>query len=242
MLNADVLTSFGFNGKTNRAVSIRQRIGPVGISVAQEKGAVLPALRGETESSYRLTNVTVDKPFNEGVFSLSVTRIQEKYSILGGRLGSMFGEPKSSTIFLDAEISHDMGGDWSLFGVARRGITKFASGQFETRAYALGLERRHLFSDSDRLSLVLSQPLRVESGGLLVSVPKLYDYQLRTATFTNGTLSLEPLGREVIGELGYQRKLRRGILGLNVYVRNEPGHFEALKPDVGGAVQLRLKF
>lgn len=120
---------------------------------------------------------------------------------------------------------------------ARRGWTRFAGGALTTGAYALDLSRSGLWDASDRLGLRLAQPLRVDGGGLELHVGTSYDYATETAAFGWQRIGLTPSGRELIGEVGYDRNLWGGRIGANVYYRRHPGHIAGVDADRGAAIR-----
>jgi hypothetical protein len=106
-----------------------------------------------------------------------------------------------------------------------RDISALSSGSF-----GLGLVRRALAAQDDRLTLAISQPLRVESGAAEIDRPlgRTFDGRIvrrRTA------VDLAPTGRELDLELGYRIALAgAGELGLNWLTRLQPGHDAAAEP------------
>ena len=99
-----------------------------------------------------------------------------------------------------------------------------------------------MFSATDSLALRVSQPLRVESGQLNLSLPVDYDYASTSATNGIVGLALAPLGRERVVEAAWHRPLIGGDLTLNGYWRNQPDHFAAAPDDFGGAIRFILGF
>jgi hypothetical protein len=104
------------------------------------------------------------------------------------------------------------------------------------------LAKLGLFGGSDRLGFRLSQPIRIESGGLATMLPTGYDYA--TGLTTNGLqrLSLSPSGREIDAELSYGTRLGSGWIGGNIFARQNPGHVAGAKPDVGAAIRTSFAF
>src|SRR5207248_5523644 len=128
-----------------------------------------------TGSPYRWTSVSVDRAFGPSWLSFGLSRLEEKESLLGGRLSSAVGGGGATSLFLDAEARHDFGSGWSAGLMARHGWTDFAAGKLQTGAYSFDLAKAGVLSGSDRLGLRIAQPLRVESGGLAMWLPTSYD-------------------------------------------------------------------
>ena len=75
------------------------------------------------------------------------------------------------------------------------------------------------------MSLNLSQPLRVESGFTNLNIPGRLD-QNGKVTHTTKRLSLEPSGRELNLDLGYQIKLFNGALKVGSQLMFDAAHME----------------
>jgi hypothetical protein len=176
--------------------------------------------------------------------SAGISRLEEKQSLLGGRLSDALGGGGSSSLFVDLEARRKLGAGWSTGVSARRGWTDFAGGKFESGGYAFDLAKLGVLGGSDRLGFRLSQPLRIESGGVAMMLPTAYDYATLSATNSLTNLSLSPSGRELDAELSYGSGLfgGAGYLGGNLFVRRQPGHIATADDDVGAAIRFSLGF
>ena len=196
-----------------------------------------------TGSPYRWASVAVDRNFGKTWISAGVSRLDEKRSLLGGRVGEAFGgNGGASSMFLDLEARREFGGRIVATATARRGWTSFAGGRFQSGAYAVDLSKSGLFAADDRIGLRIAQPLRIEQGGFALMLPTAYDYGTQTATETLSRLSLSPSGREIDTELSYSRPLAGGWIGTNLYLRRQPGHVARAGNDVGAALRYTLAF
>jgi hypothetical protein len=171
-----------------------------------------------------------------------VSKLEEKRTLLGGRLGEAFGGGGSQSLFFDAEARRELGKGLTATLSARRGWTDFAGGSFESAAYAFDLQKRGLLRTGDRLGLRVAQPLRIEKGGLGLMLPTSYSYATESATSSWSTLSLSPSGREIDAELSYSMPVAGGWLGGNAFARRQPGHIQSADVDVGGAIRFTLGF
>jgi hypothetical protein len=226
-------------------MAVRHQFGRTGITFSGETGTVWQDVQtSATGSPYRFASIAADRSFGSNWLSLGVSRLEEKQSLLGGRMTSTLGGGGSTTMFLDAEARHEFGGGWNSTLTARRGWTDFAGGKFQTDAYALDLAKLGVLSNSDSLGLRLAQPLRVEHGGIAMMLPTSYDYTTGTATDTLSRLSLTPSGRELDAELSYGSTLLAGNawLGGNLFYRRQPGHIASLPDDAGAAIRFSLGF
>ena len=220
-------------------------MGSVGVTIAGETGNVWQEVKtSATGSPYRFTSIAADSRFGSNWLSLGVSRLDEKQSLLGGRMSDVLGGGGATTLFLDAEARHDFGGGWSSTLTARRGWTQFAAGKFQTGAYAVDLAKNRVLSNRDSIGFRVAQPLRVEHGGFAMMLPTSYDYATGSATDTLSRLSLSPTGREVDAELSYGTTLisDNAWLGANLFYRRQPGHIASLPDDKGAAVRFALSF
>jgi hypothetical protein len=234
----------GFAARRGTSGALRRQIGRrAGLTLSTETGEVSRALQvGSRNLPYRLAAASLDRTFGRNWLSLGVTRLDEQRTLLGGRMSEALGGGGSATWFVDGEARRDLGRGFGAVISARRGWTTFGAGRFTTSAYALDFARLGLISDSDRLGLRLSQPIRVESGGIATMVATSYDYTTGAAASGLQRLSLRPEGREVDAELSYGTRLRYGWIGGNLYVRRNPGHATGVAPDVGAAIRASFAF
>ena len=99
-----------------------------------------------------------------------------------------------------------------------------------------------MFAQDDVLALRLSQPLRVERGGLNLNLPVDYSYSTLRPIYGQRLLSLAPGGREIVAELGWRGILWGGSTAASVYYRRGPGHYARLADDRGAAVSWNRAF
>ena len=148
--------------------------------------------------------------------------------MLGGRLGSLYGDSGSSSLFLDLEARRDLGAGWSAT-LAARGAAGPISPAAASRAEPMPSTSPSsaCMNGGDRLGLRLSQPLRIERGGIAMMLPTGYDYATASETNSLSRLSFTPSGRELDAELSYSTLLGDGWLG------DQPVH-----PAAAGACRL----
>jgi len=245
LIASDIAGNPGFSARRSGSVAVRHQFGSVGVTMAGETGNVWQDVKtSATGSPYRFASISADRRFGSNWLSLGLSRLEEKQSLLGGRLSNVLGGGGATTLFLDAEARHDFGGGWMSTLTARRGWTDFTQGKFQTGAYAVDLVKSGVLSSRDSLGFRLSQPLRVEHGGFAMMLPTSYDYSTGTATDTLSRLSLRPTGREVDAELSYGRTLigDNAWLGANLFYRRQPGHIASLPDDKGAAIRFSLSF
>jgi hypothetical protein len=243
LIARDISGDPGFAAKRGMSMALRRNLGPVGMTLSSESGDVWEDMAtSATGSPYRWTSLAIDKSFGKTWLSAGISRLDEKRSLLGGRLGELFGGGGSQSIFLDLEARRQLGKGLVASFSARRGWTDFASGSFQSGAYAFDLQKWNVMRTGDRVGLRIAQPLRIEKGGLGLMLPTAYSYDTGTATSSWSTLSLSPSGREIDAELSYSTPVAGGWLGGNLFARRQPGHIEAADMDVGAAVRFTLGF
>ena len=240
----DISGDPGFQARRGTSAAIRRDLGFAGLTVATESGKTSRELRlGAEEERYRWNSVALDSRFGERSWaSIGLGRLNEDETLLGGRLGSLYGRSGSSSLFLDAEARHSFGNGWLATVTGRRGWTDFASGNFRTGAYAFDLSKVGVVRADDRLAMRIAQPLRVEGGGASLMLPTGYDYATGTATRSVEFLGFAPSGRELDAEISYSTFVGGGWLGANLYGRRHPGHVASASPDLGAAIRYSLGF
>jgi hypothetical protein len=244
LIARDISGDPGFETRRGTSMALRRNLGFAGLTVASEQGKVWRNVRTDAaEQSYRWTGITLDSRFGRDSWgSVGLSRLEEDDTLLGGRLGSLYGSTGSSSLFLDLEARRNLGNGWSATVMGRRGWTEFASGKFRTGAYSFDLAKFGLLRDRDRFGLRIAQPLRVEGGGMSLLLPTGYDYQTESATSSREFLSFRPSGREIDAEVSYSTGLGQGWLGANIFARRQPGHIASADPDMGAAIRYSLGF
>ena len=244
LIARDISGDPGFQASRGASMALRRDLGFAGLTVATEQGKVWLEVRTSAAGApYRWSSVTLDRSFGSRTWvSAGVSRLQEHETLLGGQLGSVYGGTGSASLFLDLEARRELGRGWSATASGRRGWTGFAGGKFQSGAYAFDLAKLGVMRADDRIGLRLSQPLRIERGGIAMMLPTAYDYATLSETSTVSRLSFTPSGREVDAELSYSTLLGKGWLGTNLFMRRQPGHVATANADVGAAIRYSLDF
>jgi hypothetical protein len=245
LIASDIAGNPGFAAKRGSSMAVRHEFGAIGVTVSGETGNVWQEVKTTaTGSPYRYTSIAADRSFGSNWLSIGLSRLDEKQTLLGGRLSSLLGGGGASTMFLDAEARHNFGNGWSTTLTARRGWTTFGAGKFQTGAYAFDVTKLGVLSDRDSIGFRLAQPLRVEHGGFAMLLPTAYDYSTETASDGIGHMSLTPSGREMDAELSYGSSLLDGKawIGGNLFYRRQPGHIASAPDDKGAAIRFTLGF
>ena len=193
--------------------------------------------------------LSLDRRIGPVAGMMGLSWYNESGTVLGARLNDGFGSKGADTAFLDAQAVWPFARGWQISGAIRRGWTfarssgSIAAGsRLASMAWSLDLERQGAFTAHDRVGLRLSQPLRVESGGLRLNLPIAYDYVTQSATYGIRTLNMAPQGRELMGELAWSGPLGPGSATASLFYRHEPGHYADMPADTGVAVNWRMRF
>lgn len=168
----------------------------------------------------------VTRAIKGGQIRLETGVRQEKNAILGSTFAGPFGSPGSTTYYQAFKFDLALALGWRAQGRAAGGLTQsradgsngFFAGvdRLISTQFALGVYRRGAFAEQDRISLSLSQPLRIESGGLRFIVPAHYDAFAKSFAYDNRYVSLGDAPREIDLEAGYALSAGIGFIGLNV--------------------------
>lgn len=149
----------------------------------------------------------------------AVGAVSEEGSLLGSVSRGAFGERmRSNTLFANLGGSIDLAPNVKLSVSGSLGQSSFKqnggmirSGDgIVTSSLGVGLSQAGLFQDEDVLSLVASQPLRVESGTVELSVPTARNMD-GSIGYRQMSLNTQPSGREINLQASYGFKPMAGI-------------------------------
>ena len=248
----DPMSRTGFYGDQATSLAVRRDLGPLGVTVAGERGEVFrPGFAREAirQPGYSIGSVTLDRRMGPATLTLGASRLDERETVLGGRLSSLFGNGGAASWFFDAGAALRLGAGWRADASYRRGMTAMpgaaalaAGGSLSTDAWAVDFARTGAFRAGDRLAFRAMQPLRVRSGGYRLEVPVSYNYSDGSVGYESRFFNLAPTGREIDFEAAYGLALGGGWLSANAFLRLEPGHVEAAGSDAGAALRFKLGF
>jgi hypothetical protein len=248
----------GLYRTSDASFALRRQLGPWGLTLSADSGKTWSAaymhraaqLHGQRDrSAVADFGLALDRRFGKLRTSVALDWMREDATLLGAEFHDSFGLAGADTLFLDAEAGWDLAPGWRLGAAMRNGWT-FARGgglvaggsRLTSRSWSLDLARSGVFESGDRLAFRLSQPLRVESGGLNLSLPVDYSYATLSPTYGIRSLSLAPQGRELDAELAWTGRLLGGDAGASLFVRKDPGHYATLPLDKGVALRWSAGF
>ena len=254
---SDAALESGFERRPDTSFAIRQDIGGMGITASAETGDARLSERGRNEFlrngaqryPYSTLGLSFDRDIGFAKLTLGGNWMKERETLLGARLADSFGQNGAQSFFVDGGAKVQLGARWSVAANWRQGwtyadVSTVITGQslLKSNAFSFDLARSDAFVGGDRLAFRISQPLRVASGGLSLNLPVAYDYATLTPTFGIRHFNLAPKGREIASEIAWVMPLRGGYFSSNLFWRQEPGHFESVRDDVGFALRLSLGF
>jgi hypothetical protein len=244
--------STGFDQVTATGLAVQHRIGRrLTLTATAESGRAwqrfddnLPFDRlDNARRGYATFGVGATRDAGPWQLSTSLTYLREEGTLLGARFSPAIGTLAGRSLFLDASAQFDAGDGWGFGASFRQGWSRAGStARLTSNAWALDAERRGILIHADRFALRLSQPLRVETGGLALRLPTAYDYDTRSATVGLVDLNLAPTGRQIDQEAVYTWPLGPGWMTSNVYWRRQRGNLVWFPDEVGGAMRFSMNF
>jgi len=258
MIAGGAVGDAGLYRSTNASFAVRHQLGRWGLTVSADSGQTWSAasvhranlMRGVRDrNGVSDVDVSVDRHFGNLQASAGLDLMHEDATMLGAEFHPAFGLSGADTLFLDASLGWNFADRWRLGAALRNGWTTanggglVASGsRLTSRAWSIDLARTGVFASDDGLAVRLSQPLRVESGGLNLNLPIDYSYATLMPTYGIRTLALSPTGRELDAELAWTGRLFMGDAAASLFVRRDPGHYASLPLDKGVALRWSTVF
>lgn len=190
---------------------------------------------------------------NESKIGLSFSFTGEGSGFLGSEIGGAFADQaETNSQFLTLSGSTPLTASIDLLGSASMGRSDLSGvnggivdniDNVMTSAFMVGVAKNGLFDDKDKLGLMVSQPLRVESGGKAsFDVPTSVNADGSIET-TRTEASLAPSGREMNLQLAYSRKLSDSMdVTTYTLMRDEPGHNAKADRDYGVGMRFKVSF
>ncbi len=209
---------------------------------------------GDRSGEGTTTQADLNHRFDNGAalgFSASFT--QESEGFLGSEASGAFAARSETTSqFYTLSGSLPVTAGIEAFGSTTLGISDLSGveggllsdlDRATSSAFAMGVVKKGVIDDQDRIGIRFSQPLRIEGGAdATLSVPTSVNAD-GTINETSETVNLQPSGRELNLQLAYTRKLAETVNVTNyALARSEPGHNAEAKPDIGVGVRVNWNF
>ncbi len=245
--------AIGFERRAGSSMALRHNIAPrLALTFTAEQGQAWRSradghdplrLGSGREAGYISVGVAAERRAGPWRLTAGATMLREQASLLGARFGPAFGPHAGRSLFVDMDARFDVGAGWEMGASIRQGWTTAGShARLTSNAWAVDAGRRGLLMPADRLAVRLSQPLRVETGGLILDLPVSYDYMTQSAVWSRTLLGLAPKGREIDGEALYSRPVGPGWITTNLYWRRQSGNLAWFPDEMGGALRYSLVF
>ncbi len=257
LISRDARSDNGFGKVTDTSVAIRRQFGATGVTLSGATGNVLSGVYPASEpgnaarAHYAMSSMgmTVDRKVGPVETALGLSWLAEERTMLGAYLSDALGANGADSLFLDVSAGWRFADDWRMGANLRQGLTRAHSGGFIegsgrmwSSGWSLDLTKDGVLAPSDTLGFRVSQPLRVEAGGVNLNLPASFDFATETASYDIQRLNLSPGGRELVGELAWTGRLWNGYAGASLFYRNEPGHIADSPADFGVAVKFDRRF
>lgn len=169
-----------------------RRFGRWGVAASAEHGSPVTAApvwssisgldRRRYDSADRF-GLSVNRGFGNVDLAFGASWLAERQSILGARLAEGFGGSGADSLFIDARGQWEPASGWRLGAAWRTGFTTprsggsiAAGGRMTSSAWSFDAAHTDVFKPGDWLGLRVSQPLRVERGGIALNLPVDYSY------------------------------------------------------------------
>jgi hypothetical protein len=258
MIAGEAVGDPGLYRSTDASFAVRHQLGRWGLTASADSGKTWSAaavhranlMRGVRDrNGVSDLGISVDRRLGKLQASVGLDLMHEDATMLGAEFHPVFGLSGADTLFLDANLGWNFADRWRLGAALRNGWTRAIGGglvasgsRLTSRAWSFDLARTGVFASNDSLAFRLSQPLRVESGGLNLNLPVDYSYATLQPTYGIRTLGLSPTGRELDAELAWTGGLLMGDAAASLFVRRDPGHYASLPLDKGVALRWSTGF
>lgn len=249
LITPDASANDGMLRTTDLAFAVRHETGGWGLTISADQGRVYSGgslSQPETDfligrsDRLRSFGFAADRAWGDVEASLGLTWLSEADTILGGQFHAGLDASGAETLFLDIDARWRFAPNWRLGIAGRAGVTQADPGLFITansrlvsQAWSIDIQREALLGNGDSIGLRVGQPLRVETGGLEMSLPVAFDYSTLQPVLALHRVSLAPRGREVIGEFSWRGPFLGGFAQMSAFYRREPGHYADAPADAG---------
>ncbi|NNC58409.1 MAG: S8 family serine peptidase, partial [Erythrobacter sp.] len=257
LIAGDASGDTGFLKAETGSVALRHELGDFGLTFTASSGKALLGQQRRTADflarereryGMERLGISADRRMGPVHAVIGVDYLHEQRTVLGGHFHEAFGANGADSLFLDSTLGIDLAPNWWLGAQGRQGITRARSaGLVEgsnliSSAWSLDLMRQGFLQSGDSFGFRLSQPLRVESGGLTLNLPVSYDYATQSADFATRRLNLAPNGREIMAEIAWRGSALGGNLAASAFYRRDPGHRADIANDGGLVVRWIREF
>lgn len=204
-------------------------------------------LTSESVTMGGLTRLTLGDEAASLSFDLGAVR--ENGTLLGAASdGALRLADGAATSFVGVSAEYTLSPGWRAFAGAELGVTRADSsasslitdvGTLHSTAYRVGVSGERLLTEGDALAFTVSQPLRIESGEVSLSVPVGRETDGSILTYT-GNADMAADGRELDLQAGYTLALEdAGEVSFTGLLRLQPDNVGDAGPE--GVVMARYR-
>ncbi len=179
--------------------------------------------------------------------------MEEQGSVLGSlSSGAVSLGKRATTVFVNGRFDWSFSDRLALFTKASYGRTAVKSAELSlvetidglsSMSFSLGIMGQSLFQRGDRLSLAVSQPLRVIGGHANIAYVTNRNYTTDSLSFISNLVSLQPNSQEIDFELAYGMADIFGVqLDLNIIHQINPGHSNSAPTNTGFLLRFASEF
>jgi subtilisin family serine protease len=184
--------------------------------------------------------------------SLTLGANNEESSFLGSSSsGALNFGNDNKTVYAGLSGKYEPRKNLKLIATANLGLTKTGDAadslvtdvsDIVSSSFAVGLEANNVANDNDSVQLVVSQPLRVESGSAKLTLPQDINTN-GDIIYSSSKANLNPSGREIDAEGYYNLGLsEKETVKLGSIVRFNPNHDKDADPEAVFLAKYSLKF
>lgn len=240
-----------FVARPEGALALRHRFGSLDLTFSAERSLLWRAEPLRERRDDRVNRFALQFAGGNTALQwrLGLEAIREHRTVLGARFAEVMGGGGATSFAVSPAMTWQPAMGWSFGANAGYGMTRIdrsavspGGSLLRTSTWAVHAARTGILAGDDRLALRLSQPLRVESGGLQLDLPVAWDYASQTAAIARVPLSLAPHGREIDTELAWSARTSSGFLSTSLFLRREPGHVAGAPADAGIALRWSSDF
>ena len=191
--------------------------------------------------------------FSSAQLQIDIGLMEEQGSVLGSQSsGAILLGKGATTAFVNGRFDWSFSDRVALFTKVSYGRTAVKSTELSlveaidglsSMSFSMGIVGQSLFQRGDRLSLAVSQPLRVIGGHANIAYVTSRNYTTDSLSFINNLVSLQPDSQEIDFELAYRMADMFGAqLDLNIIHQINPGHSNLAPANTGFLIRFASEF
>ena len=258
LMAGNPLEDTGFVRMQQTSLAVRHALGLWGLTVSAEQGKGQvgapwiqpgPLTPMQRDDSISRLGLAADRRWGPIEAALGASWLAEQQGVLGARFNPALGAHGADSVFVDASLGWRPIPDFHMGAAWRQGYTQMhtsslieGSSRLVSNGWVVDAALANALKPGDMLSLRVSQPLRVASGGADLWLPIAYSYDTRALTWGTRSLGLSPTGREITGEIAWGLPLWGGTGSTNLFWRHNPGNYADLPMERGWSLGWKRGF